>query len=78
MKCSDFIIKGVYNETPGFGGVLKTGKCFSSGVKGFLHTTGVQIPASILGYLMDHRWAAVVNSLKDGVSSEEELRVLCV
>jgi hypothetical protein len=34
-------------KRPKFGDVLKIGKWFSSGVKGLLYTTGVQINAKI-------------------------------
>jgi hypothetical protein len=34
-------------KRPDFEDILKIGKCFFTGVKGPLHTTGVQIPIQI-------------------------------
>jgi hypothetical protein len=56
---------------PGFGELLKIGKCFFFSLKGLLRTAGVQIPAHILGYLTGQRWGAAVISRKDGVFSGE-------
>jgi hypothetical protein len=39
-----------------FWNVYKRDKFFSSGVKGLLHTTGIEISTYILGYLMGHHW----------------------
>jgi hypothetical protein len=44
-------------KRPDFGDVLQVGDFFS-GLKGLLHTTGVEITAYIFGYLTVHRWDA--------------------
>jgi hypothetical protein len=43
---------------PDFGGVLRIAKLSSSGVKGLLRNTRVQILANILGYITAHLWGA--------------------
>jgi hypothetical protein len=47
MKRPDFIVQGVYNETPWLRRLLKIGKLFYSADNCLLFTIGFQIPALI-------------------------------
>jgi hypothetical protein len=55
IKLHNFIVQDFYNKAPDLGNVLKISTGYFLGVKGLLLSTGVQIPAYILGCFIGHR-----------------------